>query len=439
MAISSVLETLWHPFVFRALKEELADYTGKPFQVRLWNGATWSTRGNPKFTLAVNHAEAFRRLFEDPTELGLGEAYLAGDFDVEGDLEAAFELGDYLLGRSKRSSTSARSLNLLDKASSHEEPIAGSQCAQLHGPAHSKNRDLQAVRYHYDLPPEFFELWLDPRMLYSCAYFANGDDRDLDAAQDAKLDYIAKKLRLREGEHLLDIGCGWGGFLVHAAAKYGVKAHGVTLSLRQAEIARKRIQDAGLEGQCRVEVCDYRDIESAQQFDKIVSIGMFEHVGEAQLPEYFHQVWQLLRPAGAFLNSGIASSLAYSQRNSPSFIDKYVFPDGELVPISESLGVAEATGFEIRDVESLREHYALTLREWVRRLDACSEKAREITDETTYRIWRLYMAGSEHWFRTGALNLYQMLLVKPRHGDSGMPLTRADWYGGKNGKHSRGV
>lgn len=431
MAISSVLETLWHPFVFRTLKEELAGYAGKPFQVRLWNGTAWGMAGEPKFTLVINDVEALRRLFVEPTELGLGEAYIAGDFDVEGDMEAAFELGDYLLERAKAPHLSLASLplNLLEKIPSHEEPEAGMQRAQLHGAVHSKNRDVQAIRYHYDLPPEFFELWLDPRMLYSCAYFSNGDRTDLDAAQNAKLEYVAKKLRLRPGERLLDIGCGWGGLIVYAAEHYGVQAHGVTLSLRQAEVARKRIHDAGLDGRCRVDVCDYRDIESGQQFDKIVSIGMFEHVGEDLLPEYFHQVWQLLREGGAFLNSGIASSLLYAQRKGPSFNDRYVFPDGELVPISKSLGVAESTGFEVRDVESLREHYALTLRQWVRRLEACADKAREITDETTYRIWRLYMAGSEHWFRTGMINLYQTLLVKLRRGESGMPLTRADWYG----------
>lgn len=427
MAISEVLQTVWHPFVFRALKEVLADYTGKPFQVRLWNGATWSTAGDPKFTLVVNNSEAARRLFVDPTELGIGEAYISGDFDIEGDMEAAFELGDYLLDRVKTPHLSSLPLTLLDKIPSHEESIAGMQSAEMHGPVHSRNRDVQAIRYHYDLPPEFFELWLDPRMMYSCAYFAKGDDTDLNAAQNSKLEYVAKKLRLRPGEHLLDIGCGWGGLIVYAAQQYGVQAHGVTLSLRQAEVARKRIHDAGLDGQCSVEVCDYRDIESTRQFDKIVSIGMFEHVGEALLPEYFRQVWELLREGGAFLNSGIAAS-ASCRRNSSSFIDRYVFPDGELIPVSRSLGVAEANGFEIRDVESLREHYALTLREWVRRLEACSDQAREITDEATYRIWRLYMAGSEHWFRTGALNLYQMLLVKPRQGESGMPLTRADWY-----------
>jgi cyclopropane-fatty-acyl-phospholipid synthase len=426
MAISNVLQTVWHPFVFRALNGVLAEYTGKPFQVRLWNGASWSTEGDPKFTIVLNSPEAVRRLFVEPTELEIGEAYIFGDFDVEGDMEAAFGLGDYLLNKHNDAGTSW--LHLIDKLPFHEAPVAGIQRTHLHGRVHSKKRDLQAIRYHYDLPPEFFALWLDPQMLYSCAYFENGNSPDLDAAQQRKLEYICKKLRLRPGEHLLDIGCGWGGFIVHAAAQYGVQAHGVTLSLRQAEIARKRIRDAGLEGQCRVEVCDYRDIESAQRFDKVVSIGMFEHVGEAHLPEYFHQVWKLLRPGGAFLNSGIACSYSYYHRSGPSFIDHYVFPDGELVPLNKGLGVAEEIGFEVRDVESLREHYAMTLHEWVRRLESCSDRAREITDETTYRIWRLYMAGSEHWFRSGALNLYQLLLVKPWQGESGMPLTRADWY-----------
>jgi cyclopropane-fatty-acyl-phospholipid synthase len=425
MAISDVLQTVWHPILLRALDEMFADYSGEGFQLRLWDGTTWSKTGNSRFTLVLNNPEALRRLFVDPSELGVGEAYIAGDFEVEGDMDAAFELGDYLLGGTKVSGISELLLSVLDKMPSHERRATDWRRADLNGPVHSKNRDLEAIRYHYDLPPEFFALWLDRRMMYSSAYFADGDT-DLDGAQKSELDYICKKLRLRPSENLLDIGCGWGGLIVYAAAQYGVRAHGVTLSLRQAQIARERIHDADLDNQCRVEVCDYRDIQSAQQFDKIVSIGMFEHVGQGLLPEYFRHVWQLLRPGGAFLNSGIASSL--SDRRRSAFIDRYVFPDGELVPLNKSLGVAEATGFEVRDVEGLREHYAMTLHQWVRRLEACSQKARDITDETTYRIWRLYMAGSEHRFRSGSLNLYQMLLAKPRQGDSGMPLTRADWY-----------
>lgn len=427
MAISDVLQTVWHPILFRALEKVFGDYRGRPFQLRLWDGTTWQSAHNSKFTLVLNHPEALRTLFVHPSELGIGEAYIFGDFDVEGDIEAAFDLGDYLLNEPEASHISHLFLTLLDKMPWGEIPATSMRCRQLRGPVHSKGRDLQAIRFHYDLPPEFFAQWLDGSMLYSCAYFSNGNAADLDAAQTSKLDYISKKLRLQPDDLLLDIGCGWGGLIVYAAAHYGVRAYGITLSVRQAEVARKRIHDAGLDDRCRVEVCDYREVESAQQFDKIVSIGMFEHVGESVLPEYFERAWQLLRPGGAFLNSGISRS-PLLQHSGPSFIDRYVFPDGELVPLNKSLGAAEQTGFEIRDVESLREHYAMTLHQWVRRLQECSEKARDLTDDTTYRIWRLYMAGSEHWFRAGSLNLYQMLLAKPLHGHSGMPLTRADWY-----------
>ncbi len=215
--------------------------------------------------------------------------------------------------------------------------------------------------------------------------------------------------------------------MIHAAARYGAHAFGVTLSTRQAQVAQQRIRDAGVEDRCRVEVCDYRDLESGQQYDKVVSVGMFEHVGKALLPEYFGRAWQWLRPGGAFLNHGIAVP-AHDRPNGSPFIDRYVFPDGELVPLNTSLGAAERAGFEVRDVESLREHYALTLRHWVHRLEAHAQDARHITNDTTYRIWRLYMAASAHRFRSGRLNLYQMLLAKPLHGESGMSLTRADWY-----------
>lgn len=226
---------------------------------------------------------------------------------------------------------------------------------------------------------------------------------------------------------MLDIGCGWGGLLMHAVAHYGVEAVGITVSVPQAEVARERVREAGLNDRCRVEVSDYRDIDHDQQYDKIASVGMFEHVGEALLPEYFHQAWNLLRPGGVFLNHGIGCSATY-QRRGPSFIDRYVFPDSDLVPISNSLRAAEVSGFEVRDVESLREHYAVTLHHWVRRLESHADEARRITSDTTYRTWRLYMAASAHGFRSGRINVYQTLLAKPANGQTGLPLTRNDWY-----------
>lgn len=302
----------------------------------------------------------------------------------------------------------------------------GLRLIEFGGRLHSKERDRQAIHYHYDLPAEFYSLWLDPRMVYSCAYFKNPDE-NLDSAQVRKLDYICRKLRLRPGERLLDIGCGWGALIIHAASHYGVECVGITLSVSQAEVARERLRRVGLSGRCRVEVSDYRDIDHDLQYDKIVSVGMFEHVGEALLPEYFHIAWNLLRPGGVFLNHAIAYSATYRRRG-PSFTDRYVFPDGELLPISTSLREAELNGFELRDVESLREHYALTLHHWIQRLEAHREEARRITDDITYRIWRLYMAGSAHGFRSGRLNVYQALFAKPLHGHSGLPLMRADWY-----------
>jgi cyclopropane-fatty-acyl-phospholipid synthase len=404
----------------------LADYPGRDFQVRLWDGTSWGTEKQALFTLVLKHAGALRAMFLSPSELTLGEAYIYDDFDIEGDIEAAFDLADCLLGQERSSGESLDLREQLRKLPASDHAQAGLHAIKLRGPVHSRDRDRQAVTYHYDLPAEFYALWLDQRMVYSCAYF-NTPEEDLDTAQERKLDYICRKLRLRPGERLLDIGCGWGGLIMHAVAHYGVQAVGITLSVPQAERARQRLLESGLNDRCRVEVSDYRDIDHGQTYDKLVSVGMFEHVSEALLPEYFGRAWDLLRPGGVFLNHGIAHSATYRRRG-PSFIDHYVFPDSELIPISASLRAAELKGFEVRDVESLREHYALTLHHWVRRLEAHAEEARRITDDTTYRIWRLYMAGAAHRFRTGRLNVYQTLLVKPLHGETGLPLTREDWY-----------
>lgn len=404
----------------------LADYPKRDFQVRLWDGTTCGTESQPRFTLVLQHPGALRSMFSSPSELTLGEAYINNDYDIEGNIEAAFDFADYLLGQERSLFQNLDLAARLQRLPRIDGPRAGLHLVKLRGAAHSKDRDRLAVRYHYDQPPEFYALWLDPRMVYSCAYFATPDE-DLDTAQVRKLDYICRKLRLRPGERLLDIGCGWGGLIVHAAAHYGVEAVGITLSVPQAEVARERLRESGLNPRCRVEVCDYRDLEPGQPYDKIVSVGMFEHVGEELLPEYFRRAFGLLRPGGVFLNHGIACSAIY-RRQGPSFTDRYVFPDGDLVPINTSLRAAELSGFEVRDVEGLREHYALTLHHWVRRLEAHAEEARRITNDATYRIWRLYMAGSAHGFRIGRLNLYQTLFARPLRGQSGLPLTREDWY-----------
>jgi len=405
-----------------------AGATLKPFTIRLWSGAEWKYgKEAPRFLLNLKHPNALRRILWKPTELSLGEAFIFDDFDIEGDTEAVFDLADYLLARQWSVSEKVRiagKILRLPRTCPNPNENAG---ARLHGRAHSKGRDAQAVRYHYNVSNDFYRLWLDRRMVYSCAFFHHPKE-SLDEAQSRKLDYICRKLRLKPGEKLLDIGCGWGGLIMHAAEKYGVEALGITLSQPQADLANERIMEAGLTGRCRAEVRDYRDVSADMRFDKIVSVGMFEHVGEAKLPEYFRKAYSLLKEGGVFLNHGIAESMNEPRGTSPSFIDKYVFPDGELLPISTSLRIAEASGFEVRDVESLREHYAMTLRHWFRRLEANEKKAVELTCPVTYRIWRIYMAGSAYGFETGQIGLFQTLLVKAGRRASGLPLTRCDWY-----------
>jgi cyclopropane-fatty-acyl-phospholipid synthase len=305
-------------------------------------------------------------------------------------------------------------------------PVVQDQEAGLSGGLHSRERDRAAIAYHYDISNDFYRLWLDDRMVYSEAYFESPDE-DLDTAQIRKLDYLCRKLRLRPGERFLDIGCGWGGLVIHAASHHGVEACGITLSERQAELARERIRAARLEERSSVRICDYRDVKEPQGYDKIASIGMVEHVGEAMLPEYFEQAWHLLRPGGLFLVSGISAS-ATQHRQGPSFMDRYVFPDGDLVPLYRTLEAAERCGFEVRDVEDLAEHYALTLDHWVQRLEANADAARRAASEMAYRTWKLYMAASAQAFRSGRIGLYQVLLSKPDLRRNGLPLTRREWY-----------
>lgn len=359
----------------------------------------------------------------------MAEAYLYDDFDIEGDIIAIFDLAEKLNDGVKGLGAKLSAVSMLIKLPKNDAArIHTRGPAKLNGKIHSIDRDRKAVTYHYDVSNDFYKLWLDKRMVYSCAYFRT-PNLTLDEAQSAKLETICRKLRLQPGQRLLDVGCGWGGLVMYAAERYSVDALGITLSQPQADLANQRIKAAGLGGRCQVEIRDYRELEVAEPFDALVSVGMFEHVGADLLPVYFRKAYSLLKPGGVFLNHGIARRATDPPADRNSFSNAYVFPDGELEPISETLRAAEGEKFEVRDVESLREHYALTLRHWVSRLEARREEALQTVDEVTYRVWRLYMAGSSHGFRTGRLNIYQSLLVRPAEdGTTGLPMTRADWY-----------
>jgi cyclopropane-fatty-acyl-phospholipid synthase len=413
--------------IFRLL---LQDYHPRDFAISFWDGSRWPPEnGSSRFTLMVRHPDAVRRLLKaSANDLSLSEAYISGDLDVEGDLEATMPVANYLVGRRWPAVTMLRiGKNLLRMPRLDRLRRKKPQSVTLSGKVHSVARDREAVTYHYDVSNDFYALWLDEQMVYSCAYFETSDE-GLETAQARKLDYLCRKLRLRPGERLLDIGCGWGGLVIHAARKYGVDALGITLSKKQATLAKERIERAGLQKQCRVEVSDYRDLNETSGFEKIVSVGMFEHVGENQLPLYFQRAWHLLRPGGIFLNHGIANRPSDPNPKGPTFKNRYVFPDGELVPINVTLRHAEEVGFEVRDVENLREHYVLTLRHWAQRLELHRDEALQLVDEPTYRVWRLFLPGSAYGFAAGLLNVFQAVLLKPDEGRSGLPLTRADWY-----------
>jgi len=295
----------------------------------------------------------------------------------------------------------------------------------LHGRRHEKLRDKEAVRFHYDVPVEFYRLWLDSRLMYSCGYYQNDDD-GLEQAQTQKLEYLCRKLHLKPGDRVLEIDCGWGGFALYAAQAHGALVHGITLSRRQAEVANQRISAAGLSRRCRIEVRDFRDVHGEQMYDKIISIGMVEHIGKHRLAAYYGQAMELLGPGGAFLTQGIGTR--DGEPTLGPFANRYVFPDAEVLPIQDIVRAAERSGFEVRDVESLREHYALTLNAWSQRLEQRHQEAVRVVGEVTYRVWRAYMAMAGYLFRVGRLSLYHTLCVRAEDGRAGLPLTREDWY-----------
>jgi cyclopropane-fatty-acyl-phospholipid synthase len=376
--------------------------------------------------VTINGPDALARMLFPPTPDAFAEAYLRGDLEIDGQVIAAVDAGQGLDLRRLGGADLRRLLRwgaTLRRGTTR--PTTLRRTAQLSGARHSRARDLAAVRFHYDVGNAFFELWLDARLTYSCAYFPPATEPGaaagvLDEAQEAKLGLIERKLRLRPGVRLLDIGCGWGSLIGHAAAIVGSEAVGVTLSERQATEANRRLVAAGLDDLARAEVLDYRDLGLLGTFDAVASVGMFEHVGRANLGRYFRAAFEALRPGGLFLNHGIAQGsrrrpwLGRDLRpRSTHFTDRYVFPDGDLVPIETAIGAARAAGFELIDVQSLRAHYALTLAAWVERLEASWDAAVTAAGEEVARTWRLYMSGARLGFERAELDVCQLLLAKP--------------------------
>lgn len=391
------------------LAHSLRSMADIPLRLELWNGRTLDLSPHPVVSVRVAAPSALRYLVSP--DLGkLGEAYVEGHLDIEGTPQDIIRAGEAL---SRHGGAPVRGrLPVLRRS-------------------HSRQRDRQAVEYHYDVSNDFYSLWLDRNMVYSCAYFKTGQE-DIHTAQEQKLDHICRKLMLQAGEKFLDIGCGWGGLIRWAARHYGVDATGITLSRNQYEYANARIAEEGLADRCRVLLMDYRDMPGQGEFDKIASIGMFEHVGLKNLPVYFGAIHRLLKDGGVALNHGITSSDPDSRwvgLGAGEFIDKYVFPHGELPHISLALREMSARNLEVADVETLRLHYSRTLWHWVDRLEQNRIQAEAMAGRKRYRIWRLYLAGCAHAFEQGWVTIQQVLAFKPgAAGTSPLPWTRDYMY-----------
>ncbi len=396
--------------VSRLIYRRLVDLSpGPPPALRLWTGERIGPAGAAA-TLVLNHPGAWRALLVPPDNLTAAEAYLYDDVDVEGDMVALMKFLGSLEGIYRRWIQLARLMGLARRLPSElrrNHPLRPTMGA---AGLHSLGRDEQAVTFHYDTGNEFFELFLDPLMVYSCGHFLDPSE-SLAVAQERKLDLICRKLDLGPGQRFLDVGCGWGGLVIHAASRYGVQATGVTLSEPQALVAELRAKEAGVEDLVTIVRGDYRTLDGT--YDAIASVGMFEHVGRARLPEYFDILSRRLVPGGQLLNHGIVTRRRGFSLRRPTFISTYVFPDSQLVPVEDVTGAAERAGFELRDAESLRASYALTLRHWVANLEANAAAAIELVGEQTYRIWRLYMAGSAAAFERAHISIFQLLLCDP--------------------------
>jgi len=376
-----------------------------PLRVDLWNGQQLSlSHGQPQVIIRVPHVSALACLFT-PSLSNLGAAYVDGKIDIEGQPSAIISIGNAL---------ASGTLKMEGKFSRIVRKIR-----------RSKEKDREAIQYHYDVSNEFYKLWLDENLVYSCAYFENGDE-DLATAQVKKMDHILKKIQIRPGDTLLDIGCGWGALVIHAAKKYGAKCVGITLSENQAEYARRMVEQAGMSNQVEIRLQDYRDATGI--FDRITSVGMFEHVGIKNLPSYFSKIHSLLADDGIVMNHGITSTDSENGETpygNGEFIEKYVFPQGELPHIGLALKSMQEGGMEVVDVENLRRHYAKTCALWVDKFEASSNEIKRLAGERRHRIWRVYLAGCAYAFNQDWISLYQVVCVKAGKNPSTLSWSRS--------------
>ncbi len=413
-------------------------FTGRSrgFAVRLWDGTLLPpdrsdvepARGRVVFTTPRGLAA----LLPPASELRLAEAFLDGDIELEGDTIGLLESAAAWEGPRLRSTPVPVLVSALVRRTL-ERPGAGPASARLRGKVHSMPRDGDAVRHHYDVSDRFYRLFLDRSMVYSCAYFETGGET-LDEAQRKKLELICRKLALRPGDELLDVGCGWGALLEHAARSYHVHGVGITLSVNQLAEARRRATQLAPAEDVSIVAADYRDLPAQPRFHKVASVGMMEHVGRARLARYFAAVHGAMHAGGLFLNHAIADvsgqrTLRWSTGRGGGFIARYVFPDGDLVPLPTVLAAAEGAGFEVRDVESLREHYAETLAAWLRRFESRFAEAEALVGTRRARAYRLYLAASAAAFRIGRISVFQVLLAKRSSlGRAvGVPRSRESW------------
>ncbi|MBI2709886.1 MAG: class I SAM-dependent methyltransferase [Actinobacteria bacterium] len=416
------------PLLRRMLGEPL------PLRIDFWDGSSAGPDAAP-CRVAVRRPMALRRMMWAPGELGLVRAYVAGDLDlVEGDVFSLLAARDAIGVRDDHVEVGlgagdiAGLVRALGRDMLGPPPPPPPEEARLRGRRHSRRRDRSAISHHYDVGNDFYRLLLGPTLTYSCAYWSDPDG-GLDRAQEAKYELICRKLGLRPGQRLLDVGCGWGGMVLHAARHRGVRAVGVTISEQQAALARQRAEEAGLAGQVEIRLQDYREVDDGP-FDAISSIGMFEHVGEARTAEYFSQLHRLVRPGGRVLNHAISRPPGPSAISDRSFMGRYVFPDGELLEVGKVVSAMQAADLEVRDVESIREHYALTLRAWSANIEANWDEIVRLVGPGRARVWRLYVPGCALGFEQARISVHQVLAVRtPVEGRSGMPLDRLDLLG----------